>query len=73
MIGSAWWIAQGSQALIARSGIEDFLTVINGAIPVLVFLLGIFIVWLEWDELRIERELKAEEEREKKKKKRKKK
>jgi len=66
VIGSAWWVAQGSQAFIARSGIADLITVINGALPVLVFVLGIFIVWLELDELRIERELKAEEEKEKK-------
>jgi preprotein translocase subunit SecG len=66
VIGSAWWIAQGSQAFIGRSGIADLITVINGALPVLVFVLGIFIVWLELDELRIERELKAEEEKEKK-------
>jgi hypothetical protein len=67
VIGSAWWIAQGSKAYIGRSGIEDLITVINGAVPVLVFLLGLFIVWLELDELKIERELKAEEEKEKKK------
>jgi hypothetical protein len=67
VIGSAWWIAQGSQAYIARSGIEDLITVINGGVPVLVFLLGLFIVWLELDELKIERELKTEEEKEKKK------
>lgn len=37
-----------------------FKTVLAGTIPALVFLIGLFIVWLELDELRIERELKAE-------------
>jgi hypothetical protein len=69
VIGSVWWIAQGSQAYIARSGIADLITVVNGALPVLVFLLGLFIVWLELDELKIERELRAEEKKEKEKKK----
>jgi uncharacterized membrane protein YcjF (UPF0283 family) len=45
---------------------QDFLTVLLGAVPALVFLIGVFIVWLEWDELRIERELAKEEEEEKK-------
>jgi len=44
-------------------------TVLQGSIPPLVALIGLFIVWLELDEWRIERELKAEEEKEKKKKK----
>ena len=39
---------------------SDFLVVLNGAIPPFVFLLGIFVVWLELDELRIERELRTE-------------
>jgi hypothetical protein len=69
VIGSVWWIAQGSQTYIARSGIADLITVVNGALPVLVFLLGLFIVWLELDELKIERELRAEEKKEKEKKK----
>lgn len=65
IVASVWWIA--------RFGWKDFLTVLNGAIPPLVFLLGVFIVWLEVDELKIERELKKEEEKVKKKKSKKKK
>ncbi len=68
VIGSAWWVLSGSSQYIGRSGISDFVTVLNGALPPLVFLLGLFIVWLEYDELKIERELKKEEKRSKRKK-----
>lgn len=75
--GSVWWVWQGPHpaALLniqTGTNLADFVTVLNGAIPPLVFLLGIFIVWLEYDEWKIERELRAEEEREKKRKARKK-
>lgn len=46
----------------------DLITVLKGAIPVVVFLVGIFIVWLELDELRIERELAKEEKKARRKK-----
>lgn len=42
-------------------------TVLLGSIPLFVMLIGLFIVWLELDEWRIEKELKVEEEKEKKK------
>lgn len=58
VLGSAWWLVQGSRMYIGRSGFQDFITVVNGAVPVLVFLLGLFIVWLEIDEMKIEKELK---------------
>jgi hypothetical protein len=51
----------------------DVLTVLNGAIPVFVILLGAFIVWLEWDEWKIERELAKEEKKLEKERKRRKK
>ena len=46
-------------------------TVVLGIIPTFVIVIGLFIIWLELDEWRIEKELKAEEEKEKKKKKKK--
>jgi hypothetical protein len=67
VIASVWWIVQGSGQMIGRIGFQDFITVVNGALPPLVFLLGIFIVWLELDELKIEKELAAEEKKTKKK------
>ncbi|MEM5792837.1 MAG: hypothetical protein QXY45_00550 [Candidatus Aenigmatarchaeota archaeon] len=37
-----------------------------GSVPGFVMLIGLFVVWLELDEMRIERELKKEEEKEEK-------
>jgi hypothetical protein len=62
-----WWIFQGSMQYIGRSGVEDLKTVLNGVIPPFVALIGLFIVWLELDELKIEKELKHEERRSRRK------
>jgi len=44
---------------------SDFLAVVNGIVPAFVALIGVFIIWLELDELKIQRELKAEKPRKK--------
>ena len=70
VIASAWWVLQGGRFVVngvSHSAFQDFATVMNGAVPPLVFLLGIFIVWLELDELKIEKELATEERKSKKK------
>jgi len=72
ILASIWWVWKGSMEIIDRPGIEDLITVLNGAVPPLVFLLGVFIVWLEYDEWKIEQELKKEEEKLKRKAKKKK-
>ena len=69
IIASVWWVVQGSLKYTGHSGLSDLRTVLNGIIPPLIFLLGIFIIWLEMDEIKIERELKAEERKVKKKRK----
>ncbi|MBD3155296.1 MAG: hypothetical protein GF368_01420 [Candidatus Aenigmarchaeota archaeon] len=46
---------------------NSLVTLIVGFVPGFVFLIGLFIVWLELDEIRIEKELKKEEEEEKEK------
>ena len=46
-----------------ESLLPAFITVVKGIVPAFVFLLGLFIVWLELDELRIEKELKTERKR----------
>jgi len=43
------------------------LTVIKGVVPAFLILVGIFIVWLEIDEIKIEKELAREEKKAKKK------
>jgi preprotein translocase subunit SecG len=40
---------------------NNFLVVLTGVIPALLILIGIFVVWLEADELKAENELKTEE------------
>ncbi|MBI5872050.1 hypothetical protein HZB88_03105 [archaeon] len=65
MVASVWWVFQGSSSLIGRSGLADILALINGGAPILVFLLGLFVCWLELDELRIEREIKSGEKKKK--------
>jgi hypothetical protein len=44
-------------------------SIIQGIIPPFLIVIGLFIIWLELDEWRIERELKIEEKKAKRKKK----
>jgi cytochrome c-type biogenesis protein CcmH/NrfF len=46
-------------------------TILLGIVPPFLIVIGLFIIWLELDEWKIEKELKAEEEKEKKSKKKK--
>jgi hypothetical protein len=69
LLGSAAYVC-GGPGVSGRWAWADFLVVLNGMIPPLVFLIGLFVVWLELDELRIERELAAEEKKARRKKKR---
>jgi len=43
--------------------IGNFITVLTGIIPIFLILVGLFIVWLELDEIKMGRELKAEEKK----------
>lgn len=61
MIAAVWWVATNQYGAL-----QDFKSVVNGALPIGAFLIGLFIVWLEMDELRIGRELGAEEKKKKK-------
>ena len=47
--------------------LESLSIVLQGTIPLFVALVGLFIIWLELDEWKIEKELKTEEEKSKKK------
>jgi uncharacterized membrane protein len=49
--------------------LKSLLTVLQGIIPPFLIVIGLFIIWLELDEWRIEKELRAEEKKRKKKKK----
>lgn len=46
----------------------NFLIILTGCIPPFLILIGLFIVWLEVDELKTQRELEEEEEKEKRRK-----
>jgi len=45
---------------------NNFIIVLTGVIPPFLILLGLFVVWLEIDEMKAEKELKKEEEKAKK-------
>lgn len=47
----------------------SFIIILQGIIPAFLILVGLFMVWLEADELKMQRELEEEEEKIKKKKK----
>jgi cadmium resistance protein CadD (predicted permease) len=49
--------------------LTNFLVVLTGAIPILLILVGLFVVWLEIDEMKTQKELKKETKKPKKKKK----
>jgi hypothetical protein len=59
---SVAYIAVGIPGLV-KPAWQDVLTVLNGGLPLLFILIGIFIAWLEWDEWKIERELAMEEKK----------
>ena len=54
IVGSAW--------VVYKYTLDEFWLIVKGIVPPLVFIVGLFIVWLEYDKLRIERELKQETE-----------
>jgi len=47
---------------------NNFIIVLTGVIPAFLILLGLFVVWLEVDEMKAEKELKKEEEKSEEKK-----
>lgn len=70
MIAAVWWVMPvqgGSSLLIKRNAINDLIVLLNAAVPIGIFLIGLFVVWLELDEIKIEKEIKAEEKKSKKK------
>jgi len=72
VIVSIWWIIQGSSfiqplkdaSLVTnRPALADLITLLNGGVPPFVVLIGLLIVWLEWDNLKIQKELTKEEKK----------
>lgn len=48
--------------------LTNFIVVLTGVIPIFLIILGLFIVWLETDELKTQKEIREEEKKSKKKK-----
>jgi len=63
MIASVWWVFQGSDYALGRPYLNDLITLLNAVIPIAVFIIGLFVLWLKLDELRIEKELKTEKKK----------
>ena len=61
VIASLYYLAYGIPSYNIKPAWRDLLLVLNGAIPLFILLIGIFVIWLEWDEWKIERELAKEE------------
>ena len=59
----------GSGAFLGVDWLGNFIILLTGMIPPFLILIGLFIVWLEIDEIKAERELRKEEEKKRKKKK----
>lgn len=58
----------GTSDWIPGDWLTNFLIVLTGFIPPFLIIIGLFVVWLEIDEVKAEREIRAEEEKEKKEK-----
>jgi hypothetical protein len=56
----------GTVGTLGINWFNNFIIVLTGVIPPFLILLGLFVVWLEVDEMKAEKELKKEEEKEKK-------
>lgn len=61
LVGAVMYVYDDSlsMSLIGHSARQDFITVVNGTVPAFVGLIGLFIVWLELDELKVKREAKS--------------
>jgi hypothetical protein len=47
--------------------VSNFIIVLTGIIPPFLILIGLFVVWLEIDELKVQKEIKEEEKKSKEK------
>lgn len=60
ILSVAYVYRNSGSGIFGMGALDAFLVMINGLVPPFVALLGLFIVWLELDELKIQREIKAE-------------
>ncbi len=66
IVVSAWWIVAGSSYIepirqatwvTGRPALADLITLLNGSIPAFFILIGLLVVWLEWDGIKIQKEM----------------
>ena len=57
----------GTSDLIPGDWFSNFLVMLTGIIPPFLIIIGLFVVWLEFDEIKAEKEMRAEEKKAKKK------
>ena len=64
--GIYWYVADyfgvGWKAIIGINAWEAFLTVFFGVFGIVLFLLGLLVAWIEYEDLKFEQEEKAREE-----------
>lgn len=74
IVVSGWWIVQGSgyieplktsTLVTSRPALADFITLLNGGIPPFVALIGLLMVWLEWDSFKTQKQAPKEEKKSK--------
>ncbi len=58
-IGLGLFFDEVSPWLVGYQWITAFITVLAGIIPIMLILVGLFVVWLEIDEIRAQKELKT--------------
>lgn len=72
IVVSVWWIVQGSTYInplknagfvTGRPALADLITLLNGGLPPFVVLIGLLIVWLEWDSFKVQKEISKEEKK----------
>ncbi len=56
----------GTVGTLGINWFNNLIIVLTGVIPAFLIMLGLFVVWLEMDEMKAEKELKKEEEKAKK-------
>ncbi|MBI1978760.1 MAG: hypothetical protein HYS62_01710 [Candidatus Aenigmarchaeota archaeon] len=73
IVVGVWWIVQGSGYIqpvkdagfvTSRPALADLITLVNGGLPPFIVLIGLLVVWLEWDNFKIQKELAKEEKKE---------
>lgn len=69
VLAPIWWIVKGSAIYLGRSGVQDLITILNGGIPLVLLLFGLLLLWIEIEDIKVEREFRKERKRKKKKKK----